>query len=131
MGDLSPNISRHEYACKCGCGFDTVDIELNHAIQDAVDFFSEHTGTPCGVVITSGCRCVPHNKKEGGSRPSQHPLGRAADHYLYVKATNRRIPSRLLYQYYTKMYPDKWGIGEYRSWVHLDTRTGKPWRKSL
>ena len=28
MGDLTKNISRYEIACKCGCGFDTIDIEV-------------------------------------------------------------------------------------------------------
>ncbi len=130
MGDLSKNLSRSEFACNCGCGQNTVDIELVPAIQKAGDFFSKHA-SPVAVKITSGNRCTAHNSREKGSKNSQHLYGRAADHYLYIKATGKRIPAKLLYQYYTKIYPGKWGIGEYRSWVHIDTRSGKPWRKKL
>ena len=39
MGDLSPNLSRHEMACNNGCGFDTVDARLVDVLQDVVDHF--------------------------------------------------------------------------------------------
>ena len=39
MGDLTSNLSRHEFACECGCGFDTVDFELVTVIQKACNHF--------------------------------------------------------------------------------------------
>ena len=32
MGDLTKNFSRSEFACKCGCGFDDIDLVLQSVI---------------------------------------------------------------------------------------------------
>ena len=39
MGDLSLNLSRHEFACQCGCGYDTVDFELVTVVQEGCEYF--------------------------------------------------------------------------------------------
>ena len=33
MGTVSKNFSRSEFACKCGCGFDAVDVDLLAGLQ--------------------------------------------------------------------------------------------------
>ena len=73
MGDLSAHFSRREFACKCGCGLDTVDKRL----LDLCELVRTWTGGPVRVV--SGHRCQEHNRRVGGSPKSQHVLGRAAD----------------------------------------------------
>ena len=73
MPEISDNFKRSEFACKCGCGFDTVDAELVQVLE-VVRF---KYNSP--VHITSGCRCDTHNKKVGGSDGSKHKLGIAAD----------------------------------------------------
>lgn len=73
MEELSPNFTREEFACKCGCGFADVDMRLVHALQ----VLRDRLGHP--IRITSGCRCPAHNKKCGGTIGSMHLSGIAAD----------------------------------------------------
>ena len=113
MGDLSQNFNRSEFACKCGCGFDTVDAELILILED----LRGHFGTP--VVITSGCRCKAHNEREGGSPGSQHLYGRAADFTVVG------VPAQSVHAYLMAKYLDSYGIGTYPSWTHVDTRNQK------
>ncbi len=73
MGDVSKNFSRKEFACKCGCGFNAVDISLLAGLQALRDL----SGRP--ISITSACRCESHNKRVGGASKSQHKYAKAAD----------------------------------------------------
>lgn len=116
MSQLSKNLSRAEFACKCGCGFDTVDAELVRVIQDVRD----HFGSP--VVISSGCRCYEHNKRVRGAARSTHLEGRGAD--IQVKG---KTPKEV-YEYLTGKYPNRYGIAWHRSFVHVDTRSNGPAR---
>jgi len=102
---------RKEFACKCGCGFDTVDFELMAVLIE----LREHFGVP--VIINSGCRCHFYNKQCGGVAQSQHLLGRAAD--ITVKGVH---PDKV-FQYLNNKYPGKYGIILYNTFTHIDTRT--------
>jgi uncharacterized protein YcbK (DUF882 family) len=109
-GDLTENFSRAEFACKCGCGFDTVDHELLEKLEVLRGRFDRT------ITITSGCRCPDHNTAVGGSDGSQHLLGRAAD--IVVQGIDpalvREAAEELGFG----------GIGEYDDFSHLDTRVG-------
>ena len=113
MGDLSKNFSRHEFECGCGCVSDTVDAELLEVLQDIRHHFDR------SIKITSSNRCEAHNKAVGGGIRSQHLKGRAAD--IKVGYTNPYD----VQEYLLKKYPDKYGIGRYERFTHIDTRTGK------
>ncbi|MFA5630330.1 MAG: D-Ala-D-Ala carboxypeptidase family metallohydrolase [Porticoccaceae bacterium] len=117
MTRISTNFYRAEFACKCGCGFDTVDTELINVLQEIRYRF----GKP--ITITSGCRCASHNAKVNGAKGSQHMLGRAAD--IKVADTSPKD----VYDYLTAAYPDVYGFGLYPTFTHVDTRSGKPWRQ--
>ena len=110
MGDLSKNFSRHEFACKCGCGFDTVDTVLLWILQE----LSNHFNSP--VLISSACRCPSHNFKSDGSENSQHLYGKAADF------TVKGIPPEQVQEYLHLKYPAKYGIGLYYNFTHFDVR---------
>jgi uncharacterized protein YcbK (DUF882 family) len=74
MGDLSRNFSRTEFACRCGCGEDRIHPDLIATLQRARDIYSK------SMTITSGVRCLDHNRAEGGSPTSSHlPKARATD----------------------------------------------------
>lgn len=119
MGNLTPNISRREVACKCGCGFDTLDIETAKIVQDVCDHIANSIGVSRVVlIITSGCRCEKYNVKVGGSEDSQHLYGRALD--FYVKG----VDPALVYEHISRHYPHSYGIGKYKSFTHLDTKSG-------
>ena len=113
MGDISEHFDRREFACHCKCGQDTVDVELV-AILEAV---RHHFGQP--VTITSGNRCMAHNDAVGGERLSQHLYGRAADF------TVRGVTPDQVVAFLESRYADRYGIGLYKSWVHVDSRKGR------
>lgn len=73
MGDLSRNFSRHEFACKCGCGEAEVSPFLIEVLQRLRDVLGVK------ITVTSGRRCATHNAAVGGAKNSQHLQGLAAD----------------------------------------------------
>ena len=81
----------------------------------------DHFGKP--VSIYSGCRCDKYNKYVGGSKGSKHKQGRASD--IGVKDT----PPSEVYNYLVNKYPGKYGIGNYATFTHIDTRANQArWR---
>ena len=110
MGDISNHFSRHEIACKCGCGLDTMDGETLNLADECREFVN-HTITP-----SSGARCLKHNRSIGSTDGSQHPKCRAMD----LPVDNPKE----LYDYLCKKYPNQYGFGLYDTFVHIDTRSG-------
>ncbi len=128
MGDLSKNLSRHEFACRCGCGFDVVDSELVTVLQTTAQYFLNRVTIPdvigISITINSGCRCYQHNKDEGGSKSSRHMQGDAADFkikYRMKDGTKKQINPDKVAAYLEAKYPDKFGIGWYKGRTHIDT----------
>ena len=111
---LSDNFSRSEFKCKCGdCDYDTVDSEL----IDVLQLLRDYIGKP--IEVTSGNRCPEHNRNEGGAVSSYHIRGRAAD--IQIDGVSPSV----IQGYLESAYPDKFGIGFYSSFTHIDTRTKK------
>jgi len=113
MGDISEHFNRSEFACKCGCGFDTIDTETLKVLEE----IRAHFNSP--VKITSGCRCAAYNKKVGGKKHSQHLRGRAAD----IQVNGFSSDAVKLYAEF--IMHRRGGIGRYNTFTHIDTRTGK------
>jgi len=111
-GQLSENFHRHEFACKCGCGFATADAELVAVLE----FVRAHFGSP--IAINSGCRCPEHNKNEGGSSRSKHLQGIACDFRVIG------VDADIVATFLEKTFPDRYGIGRYHGRTHLDVRPG-------
>lgn len=107
----SQHFKRAEFACKCGCGFDTVDYELVRLLESV----RKHFDRP--IKITSGCRCEAHNRVVGDSPGSQHLRGRAAD--IVVLGTPAHLVAELADQL------GAGGVGTYDTFTHIDTRHGK------
>ena len=111
-------IERWMFACKCGCGFDTVDAELLEVVEDLESWFGVK------ATINSGCRCRQHNEtiKEGlasyipWSSNSQHLYGKAVD----IKLDG--ISPKIVYEYLDKKHINVYGLGKYRTFTHLDVR---------
>lgn len=112
---IAPHFSRHEFACRCGCGFDTIDA-ATLAILEQV---RTHFGAP--VIVTSAARCPDHNRAVGGASNSQHLYGRAAD----IKVRN--VDPRTVHEYVADTFPHA-SLGLYNTFVHIDTRTDGPAR---
>jgi uncharacterized protein YcbK (DUF882 family) len=137
MGDLTKNLSRSEFACECGCGFDTVDVELVEVLQKCVHHFEGVDGISARIKITGPNRCVEHNEKVQKhynpdyvpySSKTQHIYGRAADFKLFNRFTNEQIDPDRVADYLEQEYSGRFGMGRYSNRVHFDTRTIGPAR---
>lgn len=117
--DISPHFKRTEFACACGCGFDTVDVETIRVLE----VVRQHFMLP--ITITSGCRCKDHNEKIGGAKNSYHTQGRAADFKI------KGLDPITIYDFLNTVYSSELGLGLYSSWIHIDTRSGAAarWQK--
>lgn len=110
---LSEHFSRAEFACHCGCGFDTVSPKL----IDALEELRKLADKP--IHINSGCRCKRHNTVIGGEVDSRHLVGQAADirmegfSPLQVFVLAAQIPAF-----------KQGGRGIYDTFTHLDVGTG-------
>ena len=120
---LSPAFRVREFRCRDGTDAVLIDDELVVILQ----CIREHFGKP--VHITSGYRTAAHNTAVGGSKSSQHLLGRAAD--LWVEGTTVEAVAA----YAESLLVNRGGIGRYpkdaahpsrtTGWVHIDTRPNK------
>ena len=113
MGDISRNFNRKEFACKCGCGFQTVDLELIQLLEVIRDHFKSP------VTINSACRCELHNTAIGGSYGSKHKQGIAAD--IVVKG----VDAFDVFDFMCDHQPNKYGFGRYKGFTHVDVRQKK------
>ena len=112
---ISANFKRSEFACKCGCGFDTVDVALIEIVQAVRDRF----GVPFD--INSGCRCPTHNRAVGGASNSQHLFGRAAD----IDSSRSDVSPDRVADYVEENFPHM-SVGRYNTFTHVDSRTNGP-----
>lgn len=125
MGDLSPNFSTREFACKCGCGFGSLSEHIDPRLIDALEILRSKCGDR-RIRINSGCRCQSHNRAVGGAPTSQHLLGRAADISIDgidpVEVARRACRVDAFY---------RGGIKAYPSWTHVDVRDNGPWHEGF
>ena len=114
---LSKHFSRHEFLCKgnikgiCKCDGATVDVELLELLEDLREHFENI------IKIYSGYRCPRYNKYVGGVNHSRHMQGIASDVHI------PGISPYAVYKYLDKKYPEKYGIGLYKTFTHIDVRS--------
>ena len=126
MGDISPNFSLYEVACKCGCGLDNIDMRLMPILEAVRHFEGGHSLTP-----NSACRCVEHNETvQKQAKKNYVPYSSKSVHMPdedgLCKAVD--IPSdnpKALYDFLNGLFPNIYGIGLYSWGVHIDTRNYK------
>lgn len=115
---VSTNFKSTEFDCsgKNCCSTTVIDSKLVEYLQKIRDHFNQP------LYITSGYRCLTHNKSVGGSADSLHTKGQAAD--IYIKNIDPVEIAR---------YAESigiLGIGLYETdadgyFVHIDTRSIK------
>lgn len=113
MSKISKNFSRKEFACHCGCGFSAVDVELLEVLEVVRKKFNSP------VKVNSACRCETHNDNIGGSYGSKHKQGIAADIVV------RGISPSGVYEFLDNYQPNKYGVGKYDNFTHIDIRERK------
>jgi uncharacterized protein YcbK (DUF882 family) len=102
---MSANFTRAEFACKCGCGFDTVDATLLRGLQRLRDVVARP------IIITSACRCKAHNAKVGGVSTSRHLIAQAADIIIRGLTPGEAAD-------YARTIPEFAKVIEYETFVH-------------
>ena len=112
MNKISEHFSREEFTCAC-CKMDTVDVELIKVLEHIRNYFEQP------IFVNSGCRCERYNTRIGGKSNSFHLISKAAD--IVVKDTQ----SEDVVNYLKYKFPEKYGIGLYDSFVHIDVRDVK------
>jgi uncharacterized protein YcbK (DUF882 family) len=115
---LSPNFVSDEFKCKCGkCPSSFISEELIEELEYIRTYFN------APVKINSGYRCPQHNSAIGGASKSQHMFGRAADIDILGVSPDK------VQEYLLNRHPDKFGIGSYKTFTHIDVRDNKArWR---
>lgn len=116
---VSTHFKIREFRQKDGrCDKILIDSELVEVLEDV----REHFNAP--VIITSGYRTPEYNAKIGGVKNSQHTKGKAAD--IQVKG----VPANEVQRYLKHKYQDRYGIGSYWTFTHIDTRKERArWKK--
>lgn len=118
---LTNNFSKSEFECNSGAEMpkDVLDNVKLLAIQ--LQVIRDYVGKP--IRINSAYRCKEHNSSVGGSKRSQHLLGKAADITIDTFTPDEVfdiIENMLTNETLESFYVG--GIGCYNTFTHLDIR---------
>lgn len=113
MGDMTRNFSRSEFACKCGCGFNTINETLVGIVQGIRDSI----GAP--LHVASGCRCAKRNAAVEGRVNSAHTRGLAVD----LQCTDSRTRYEIIHN---ALRAGVKRVGVYDTFVHIDLDDSLP-----
>lgn len=99
---------KSEFACKCGCGADSMEEKLVKTADKVRAYF----GKP--ITVSSGRRCAKHNAKVGGVSNSRHLSGKAMDFCV------SGIPALLVLPYVQKQPEIRYAYAIDNNFVHMD-----------
>lgn len=118
---ISPHFKASEFRCKCGGTHDTL---ISEELIQKLEELREALG--CSKInVSSGFRCIAHDKAVGGSGQGQHTKGKAADICCYDKNGNP-IDNRIVCC--TAQDLGFSGIARIKgneTFTHVDVRSGK------
>tara|TARA_B110000037_G_scaffold79737_1_gene95111 strand:- start:919 stop:1302 length:384 start_codon:yes stop_codon:yes gene_type:complete len=115
---LTKNFSLSEFECKGGCKmpndvFENIKLLAIH-LQAFRDVFNEP------ITINSSYRCVEYNSLVGGSKTSQHLLGKAAD--ITIKGYTPDEVADKIELLHSENRNRTNGLGRYNTFTHVDIR---------
>ena len=116
---LSEHFWGYEFECRCGCTYGSQEGHVDKDLIYRLERLRRMLDTP--IIITSGCRCLPHNNEEGGAKKSAHLRGTAAD--LKILPWNGEARFRIIAAAVLCQFP---GMGISNSFIHLDVDTFLP-----
>lgn len=115
---ITANFGLAEFQCPptCGCNAQLIDDDLIKRLQTIRDKLGGK------IKITSGYRCIKHNKCVGGGKASKHLYGVAADWRMQDRSINPVALGIVATRYFGAV-----GIYWYgnSAFVHTDTRKGQ------
>ena len=119
-GYVSPHFRYSEFSCNhCGKYGELISMELIDVLETLRTDLGNNS-----VMINSGVRCETHNRNVGGASNSRH-LDKHADAADIVVA---HVTPQDVQAYLLDKYLNKYGIGKYNSFTHIDVRPGGPAR---
>ena len=118
---MTKNFKLKEFECKCGCDMPLEVYENIIKLASQLQFLRDYTGRP--ITINSAYRCPEHNAKVGGSKTSQHLLGKAAD--ITIQSLKPIEVFVLIEDLIDMGHMLQGGLGLYDTFVHYDIRKTK------
>ena len=118
---MTKNFKLKEFECNCGCDMPLEVYENIIKLASQLQFLRDYTGRP--ITINSAYRCPQHNAKVGGSKTSQHLLGKAAD--ITIQSLKPAEVYALIEELIDMGHLLQGGLGLYDTFVHYDIRKTK------
>ena len=118
---MTKNFKLKEFECKCECDMPLEVYENIIKLASQLQFLRDYTGRP--ITINSAYRCPEHNAKVGGSKTSQHLLGKAAD--ITIQSLKPAEVYALIEELIDMGHLLQGGLGLYDTFVHYDIRKNK------
>lgn len=104
---LNKYFTKSEFECKCGCGLYNIKDELLLRLSAA----REEAGV--SFIISSGVRCIEHNKAVKGSPRSSHVNGWAVDIKCDNSNNRHKMMKALMNHGFNR-------IGIAKTFIHVD-----------
>lgn len=118
-GYLSPHFLKAEFDCNhCGKFGEETSLELLEVLEDVRRHFEQP------ITVNSGVRCLVHNSNVGGATNSRHRTKYADAADIVVK----NVSPGEVHSYLSGLYPDRYGLGSYNTFTHIDVRPNGPAR---
>ena len=118
---LTHNFSLSEFESNDGATTPE-DVLLNlQKVAKQLQILRDYTGR--SITVNSGYRSPEHNKRIGGSKNSQHKLGKAAD--IVIKGMKPYETYALIENLVDKGVLKIGGLGSYNTFTHIDIRDNK------
>ena len=118
---MTKNFKLKEFECKGGCDMPLEVYENIIKLASQLQFLRDYTGRP--ITINSAYRCPEHNAKVGGSKTSQHLLGKAED--ITIQSLKPAEVFVLIEDLIDMGHMLQGGLGLYDTFVHYDIRKTK------
>lgn len=120
---ITPHFNSKEFRCKCGGKH---DFQVNEKLCELLEKLYEELD--CSTInISSGFRCVQHDKSIGGSGTGQHTKGNAAD-FCCIGKDGKIISSQVVCCTAQDIgFTGIANINQTYTYTHCDVRTGGKW----
>jgi hypothetical protein len=113
---LTEHFTKEEFDCQCGCG--NGEIIISERLVNELEIVRKAYGKP--MRITSGIRCLSHNRNIGSRDTSSHIKGVAADIFCNdIKSRLELMKSLLRDAEFTR-------VGLHKEFIHVDVDEDKP-----
>jgi len=118
---LTHNFSLSEFESKDGATTPEDVLRNLQKVAKQLQILRDYVGLP--IKVNSGYRSPEHNEKIGGSKNSQHKLGKAAD--IVIAGLKPSEVYDLVERLIREDVLNIGGLGKYNSFTHIDIRETK------